>query len=42
MWDDEIHKKIKDAADQYHPAYDDNAWSKMEQLLDEHLPIKKD
>ena len=42
MWDEEINKKIKDAADQYHPAYDDNAWDKMEQMLDEHLPRKKD
>ena len=42
MWDEEINKKIKDAADQYHPAYDDNAWNKMEQMLDEHLPQKKD
>jgi hypothetical protein len=42
MWDEEINKKIKDAADQYHPAYDDSAWNKMEQLLDKHLPGKKD
>ncbi len=40
MWDDKINKKIKDAADQYHPAYDDNAWDKMELLLNEHLPVK--
>src|SRR5436853_520560 len=42
MWDEEINKKIKDAADQYHPAYDDAAWNKMEQMLNEHLPRKKD
>jgi hypothetical protein len=41
MWDDEINKRIKDAADQYHPAYDENAWDKMELLLDQHLPIEK-
>jgi hypothetical protein len=41
MRDEEINKKIKDAADQYHPAYEDEAWKKMEQLLDEHLPQKK-
>lgn len=41
MWDDEINKKIKDAADQYHPAYDEDAWSKMELLLDQHLPVEK-
>ena len=43
MWDEEkINKKIKDAAYQYHPAYDDTAWDKMEQMLDKHLPQKKD
>src|SRR5665647_1374883 len=43
MWDEEeINKKIKGAADQYQPAYDDKAWDKMEQILDEHLPQKKD
>src|SRR5437870_3254460 len=42
MWDDEIDQKIKEAAGQYHPAYDDDAWIKMEQLLDKHLPTKKD
>src|SRR5258705_1458375 len=42
MWDEEINKKIKEAADQYHPAYDEDAWSKMEKLLDKHLPQKKD
>ncbi len=41
MWDDQNDKKIKEAADHYHPAYDDNAWKKMEELLDEHLPQKK-
>lgn len=41
MWDDKINKKIKDAADQYHPAYDENAWDKMELLLDKHLPVEK-
>jgi hypothetical protein len=40
MWDDEINKKIKDAADQYHPAYDENAWDKMKLLLDQHLPVE--
>ena len=41
MWDDKINKKIKDAADQYHPAYDGKAWDKMELLLDQHLPAVK-
>jgi hypothetical protein len=42
MLDDEINKEISEAADQYHPAYDDKAWERMEQMLDEHLPQKKD
>lgn len=40
MWDDKINKKIKDAADQYHPAYDESAWDKMEVLLNDHLPVE--
>lgn len=35
-------KKIKEAADQHHPAYDEKAWQKMEKLLDQHLPRHKD
>ena len=42
MLDDENDKRIKDAADHYHPEYDDIAWQKMEQLLDEHLPVEKE
>jgi hypothetical protein len=41
MWDDEIDKNIIDAANQYHPAYDENAWDKMKLMLDEHLPVEK-
>ena len=40
--DDENDKRIKEAADHYHPEYDDTAWQKMEQLLDEHLPVEKE
>ena len=39
---DEFDKKIKDAAEHHHPAYDEKAWEKMEMLLDEHMPVKKD
>lgn len=42
MLDDEINKRIREAADQYHPAYDDKAWERMEQMLDENLPQKRD
>ncbi len=40
--DEQIDKKIQDAAENFRPAFDDDAWKKMEQLLDEHLPQKKD
>ena len=39
---DNFDKKIKEAAEQHHPAYDENAWRKMEHLLNEHLPQKRD
>jgi hypothetical protein len=42
MLDDENDKRIKEAAEHYHPAYDDTAWEKMQQLLNEHLPQKKE
>ena len=42
MLGDENDKRIKEAADHYHPEYDDTAWQKMEQLLDEHLPVEKE
>src|SRR4030095_16821000 len=35
-------KKIKEAAEQHHPAFDENAWRKMESLLNQHLPRQKD
>ncbi|HVZ56262.1 MAG TPA: hypothetical protein VG870_06350 [Chitinophagaceae bacterium] len=35
---EEFDKKIREAADQHHPAYNEKAWTKMQQLLDRHLP----
>ncbi|MGN6533392.1 MAG: hypothetical protein ACTHK0_16740 [Ginsengibacter sp.] len=42
MLDEENDKRIKEAADHYHPEYDDTAWQKMDQLLNEHLPPEKE
>ncbi len=42
MWDDENDKKLRKAAENFQPALDENAWQKMEQMLDENLPQKKD
>jgi hypothetical protein len=39
---EELDKKVREAADQHHPAYDEKAWNKMEKLLNKHLPQKKD
>jgi hypothetical protein len=39
---EEIDKKIKEAADNHHPAYDEKAWDKMESLLNKHMPEKKE
>lgn len=34
--------KVKQAAEQHHPNYDERAWARMEKLLDRHLPQKDD
>jgi|CXWL01.1.fsa_nt_gi hypothetical protein len=39
---DEFDKKARAAADHHHPAYDEKAWTKMEKLLNKHLPQKED
>lgn len=39
---EDFDKKIKEAADQHYPAYDEKAWKKMQALLDVHLPREKD
>ncbi len=38
---DKLDIKIQEAAKQYHPVFDEQAWDKMEKLLDDHLPQKK-
>jgi hypothetical protein len=42
MQDDALDKILKDAADQYHPAYNDKAWEGMHARLDKHLPQKEE
>lgn len=41
MWSEEINKKIEEAEGSNNPAYNDQAWDKMELLLDKHLPQKR-
>lgn len=38
---EENDRRIQEAANQHHPAYDEKAWDKMEKLLDKHLPAEK-
>jgi hypothetical protein len=40
MQDDALDKILRDAANQYHPAYNDKAWEGMHARLDKHLPQK--
>lgn len=39
---EDFDSKVRQAADQHHPNYDENAWAKMQKLLDQQLPVKKD
>jgi hypothetical protein len=39
---EDFDNKIRQAAEQHHPNYDEKAWSKMNGLLDQHLPQKED
>lgn len=41
MQSENFDKRIREAADHHHPNYDENAWAKMEALLDEHMPTKE-
>lgn len=39
---EDFDKKIKEAAENHHPAYDEQAWGKMNTLLDKHMPVKEE
>ncbi len=39
---DKFDKTVKEAADHHHPTYDEQAWKKMEKLLNKHMPQKED
>jgi hypothetical protein len=42
MWDEKNDKKLREAAENFKPPLDESAWQKMEKMLDENLPQKKD
>jgi hypothetical protein len=39
---EELDKKIRDASDMHQPSYNEKAWTKMERMLNRHLPQKKE
>jgi hypothetical protein len=39
---EDFDKKVREAADHYYPAYDEKAWTKMDKLLNRHLPQKEE
>lgn len=42
MQSEEMDNRIREAAENHHPAYNEKAWPEMEKLLDKHLPVQKD
>ncbi len=38
---DDLDKKIQEAAERFHPVYDERAWNNMESMLDKRLPLKE-
>lgn len=42
MLSEDFDKKVKEAAEHHHPAYDEKAWKGMKQLLDKHLPEEEE
>lgn len=42
MLSEDFDKRIRDAADHHHPAYDEKAWAGMKKLLDKHMPEEKE
>lgn len=42
MLSEDFDKKVRDAADHHHPAYDEKAWTGMKRLLEKYMPEQKD
>ena len=42
MQSEYLDRKVREAAEKHHPAYDEKAWQRMEKLLNQHLPVQKD
>jgi hypothetical protein len=39
---EEFDQQINDVSEKHHPTYHEDAWGKMQQLLDEHLPVTRE
>lgn len=42
MQSEDFDKRIREAAENHHPQYNENAWNGMEKLLNKHMPVEKD
>lgn len=42
MQSEDFDKRIRDAAENHHPQYNEKAWNGMEKLLNKHMPVEKD
>jgi hypothetical protein len=42
MQSEDFDKRIRDAAENHHPQYNEQAWNGMEKLLNRHMPVEKD
>lgn len=42
MQSEDFDKRIRDAAENHHPHYNEKAWNGMEKLLNKHMPVEKD
>jgi hypothetical protein len=39
---EEFDQQVNDVSEKHHPTYHEDAWGKMQQLLDEHLPVTRE
>lgn len=42
MQSEDFDKRIREAAENHHPQYNEQAWNGMEKLLNRHMPVEKD
>jgi hypothetical protein len=42
MQSEDFDKRVRDAAENHHPQYNERAWNGMEKLLNKHMPVEKD